>query len=206
MGVRALSPETAYPFAMGGASLLGSLAGWVAQANGFREQGKNPFRQGLLVFPLRLGHAHQAGIGVVNCLVTIPLSRFAAKLCFIFSNDFGLKSLKLLFVCHLIFSFQFRKRAVNIKYQQIQLFSFCTQKFEMDEQGMTSWADYRLSGDRLYIDHVESPPALRGTGAAGRLMEALAADAQARGLRITPICGYAATWLRRHKEYAALVG
>lgn len=79
-------------------------------------------------------------------------------------------------------------------------------RFEMDEQGMTSWADYRLSGDRLYIDHVESPPALRGTGAAGRLMEALAADAQARGLRITPICGYAATWLRRHKEYAALVG
>ena len=49
-------------------------------------------------------------------------------------------------------------------------------RYEMVEQDMTSWADYRLSGDRLYIDHVESPPALRGTGAAGRLMAALAAD------------------------------
>lgn len=25
-------------------------------------------------------------------------------------------------------------------------------RYEMDEQGMTSWADYRLSGERLYID------------------------------------------------------
>ena len=41
------------------------------------------------------------------------------------------------------------------------------QRFEMTEQGMTSWADYRLAGDRLFIDHVESPVPLRGTGASG---------------------------------------
>lgn len=80
------------------------------------------------------------------------------------------------------------------------------QRYEMDEQGMTSWADYRLSGDRLYIDHVESPPALRGSGAAGRLMAALAADAREQGLRITPICGYAAAWLRRSHEFRDLLG
>ena len=79
-------------------------------------------------------------------------------------------------------------------------------RYEMDEQGLTSWADYRLSGDRLYIDHVESPVALRGSGAAGRLMAALAADARARNLRITPICGYAAAWLRRSKAFGDLVG
>jgi predicted GNAT family acetyltransferase len=79
------------------------------------------------------------------------------------------------------------------------------QRYEMDEQGMTSWADYRLSGDRLYIDHVESPPALRGSGAAGRLMAALAADAREQGLRITPICGYAAAWLRRSHEFRDLL-
>ena len=76
----------------------------------------------------------------------------------------------------------------------------------MDEQGMTSWADYRLSGDRLFIDHVEAPPALRGTGASGRLMAALAADARDRGLKITPICGYAAAWLRRSPEFRSLLG
>jgi predicted GNAT family acetyltransferase len=78
-------------------------------------------------------------------------------------------------------------------------------RYEMDEQGLTSWADYRRSGDRLYIDHVESPPALRGSGAAGRLMAALAADARSKSLRITPICGYAAAWLRRSKEFGDLV-
>lgn len=79
-------------------------------------------------------------------------------------------------------------------------------RYEMDEQGQTSWADYRLSGERLYLDHVESPAALRGTGAAGRLMAALSADARAKGLKITPICGYAAAWLRRSKEFGDLVG
>jgi hypothetical protein len=76
----------------------------------------------------------------------------------------------------------------------------------MDEQGLTSWADYRRSGERLYIDHVESPLLLRGTGAAGRLMAALAADVRARNLRITPICGYAAAWLKRSHEFRDLVG
>ena len=78
-------------------------------------------------------------------------------------------------------------------------------RYEMDEQGMTSWADYRLKGDRLYIDHVESPVPLRGSGAAGRLMAALAEDAKQKGLKITPICGYAAAWLRRSKDYRELL-
>ena len=78
-------------------------------------------------------------------------------------------------------------------------------RYELDEQGMTSWADYRVKDGRLYIDHVESPPALRGSGAAGRLMAALADDVRAKGLKITPICGYAAAWLRRSKANADLL-
>jgi predicted GNAT family acetyltransferase len=79
------------------------------------------------------------------------------------------------------------------------------QRYEMDEQGQTSWADYRLQDGRLMIDHVESPEALRGSGAAGRLMAAVAADARARSLKIVPLCGYAAAWLRRNREFADLV-
>jgi predicted GNAT family acetyltransferase len=77
-------------------------------------------------------------------------------------------------------------------------------RYEMDEQGLTSWAAYRKAGDRIFIDHVEAPEALRGTGAAGRLMAALSADIRAQGLKITPICGYAAAWLRRSKEFGDL--
>jgi predicted GNAT family acetyltransferase len=79
-------------------------------------------------------------------------------------------------------------------------------RYEMDEQGLTSWADYRRVGDRLMIDHVESPVPLRGSGAAGRLMAALAADAQAKNLKLTPICSYAAAWLHRHAEFRDLLG
>ena len=79
------------------------------------------------------------------------------------------------------------------------------ERYEMDEQDLTSYADYRRDGDRLFIDYVFAPAPLRGTGASGRLMAALSADARAKGLKITPICGYAAAWLRRRKEFGDLV-
>jgi hypothetical protein len=79
-------------------------------------------------------------------------------------------------------------------------------RYEMDEAGLTSYADYRRAGERLYIDYVYAPPELRGTGASGRLMAALSADARQKGLKITPICGYAAAWLRRSREFGDLVG
>ena len=79
-------------------------------------------------------------------------------------------------------------------------------RYELDEQGATSYADYRLDGTRLYVDHVFSPPALRGTGASGRLMTALAQDVRTKGWTITPICGYAASWLKRSTEFGDLVG
>jgi predicted GNAT family acetyltransferase len=73
-------------------------------------------------------------------------------------------------------------------------------RYELVEDGLTAFADYRISGGNIYIDHVESPVPLRGAGTAGRLMQALADDVRGRGLKIIPICGYAAAWLRRHPE------
>lgn len=78
-------------------------------------------------------------------------------------------------------------------------------RFELDEQGHTAFADYRRQEGRLIIDYVESPPPLRGTGTAGRLMAAVAEEARLEGVKIVPICGYAATWLRRSKDYRDLL-
>lgn len=69
-------------------------------------------------------------------------------------------------------------------------------EYTIDEQ--TAFANYRLDGDTLVVLYVESPPALRGTGAAGVLMQGIVDDAKERALNITPICGYAAAWLRKH--------
>ncbi len=70
-------------------------------------------------------------------------------------------------------------------------------RFELKEDGRLAFADYRRTNGRLVIDHVEADPALRGTGAAGRLMQGVVEAARAEGLEITPLCGYAAAWLRR---------
>ena len=71
-------------------------------------------------------------------------------------------------------------------------------RFEMVESGQIVFADYRIADGRLFIDHVESPIALRGSGAAGRLMALVVQRARDSDLQIVPVCGYAAAWLRRN--------
>ena len=78
-------------------------------------------------------------------------------------------------------------------------------RFELEEDGLLAFADYRLKGAQLVIPHVEADPALRGAGAAGRLMEGVVAHARQEGLKIVPLCSYAAAFMRRHKEYADLL-
>ena len=78
-------------------------------------------------------------------------------------------------------------------------------RFELAEGGEVAFADYRLSDGQITIPYVESPLALRGTGAAGRLMEGVVAHAQERGLKIVPICGYAVSWFRRHPEHKSVI-
>ena len=79
------------------------------------------------------------------------------------------------------------------------------QRFELIEQGLTAFATYRRSGDRLVIPHVESPPPLRGKGTADRLMHAVAAHAREHALMVTPLCSYARAWFRRHPEFSDLL-
>ena len=65
----------------------------------------------------------------------------------------------------------------------------------------TVFADYAVQGNTRVILHVEADPALRGTGAAGQFMQALAEHARAEGLKLAPRCSYAVAWLKRHPEF-----
>lgn len=78
------------------------------------------------------------------------------------------------------------------------------QRFEATENGLLVFADYRIRDGHYALVHVEADPALRGTGAAPRLMEAIAAHARANNLKLQPRCSYAVTWFRRHPEAADL--
>jgi predicted GNAT family acetyltransferase len=77
-------------------------------------------------------------------------------------------------------------------------------RFELEEQGEIAFADYQRRGDVLIVPHVEAPMALRGTGAAGRLMEGMLDMIREQGLKIVPSCAYADAYIRRHPQYEDL--
>jgi len=78
-------------------------------------------------------------------------------------------------------------------------------RFEEEFEGGRVIADYARRGEVRALLHVEADPGLRGSGAAGRFMESLAQHARAEGLKLTPVCGYAVAWLKRHPEHADLI-
>lgn len=78
-------------------------------------------------------------------------------------------------------------------------------RFELLENGYTAYADYSRDDGILKIKYVYAPEAMRGTGAAGRLMGGIVDIARAENVKILPICGYAVSWLRKHKETANLI-
>lgn len=71
-------------------------------------------------------------------------------------------------------------------------------RYEMQMGGHVVFANIRREGDTVTINHVEAPPELRGTGAAGRFMEKLLQHLRAQKLDVVPVCGYAAAWMRKH--------
>lgn len=77
-------------------------------------------------------------------------------------------------------------------------------RFERHVGDQVVFATYRQEGRTLYIDYVEAPKSLRGTGEAGSLMTDIMTHAQENGLKVFPICSYAVAWMRRHDEYHGL--
>jgi predicted GNAT family acetyltransferase len=73
-------------------------------------------------------------------------------------------------------------------------------RFELDEGGGVSFATYDRLAGIIVIRHVETPPALRGRGVAGRLMAGILEMARADGVKVSPICPYAAAYMKRHPE------
>lgn len=78
------------------------------------------------------------------------------------------------------------------------------QRFELPAGGEVVFADYRRQPGRLVITYVEAPPALRGTGAAGRLMKGVLEQARVEGVKVLPLCAYARAWIQRHPEFRDL--
>jgi predicted GNAT family acetyltransferase len=78
-------------------------------------------------------------------------------------------------------------------------------RFELTENGLVAFANYRIADGRMIIPHVEAAMPLRGTGAASRLMEEVAREARIRQLKVVPLCSYARSWFRRHPDQRYLL-
>ena len=84
-------------------------------------------------------------------------------------------------------------------------YNVAEKRYEMPFGNLMVYANVRKDTNRLYIDYVFAPPELRGTGAAGQFMRELMDVVLTENLQVVPICGYAASWLRRHSDYHDLV-
>ena len=60
----------------------------------------------------------------------------------------------------------------------------------------------RRGKGQVSADHTGAPEALRGTGAAAALVEAMVADARKEGFRIIPACSYVADRLAKNPDWA----
>lgn len=76
-----------------------------------------------------------------------------------------------------------------------------TQDFDGEAGVGQVWADYAEKGGARLILHVEADAALRGSGAAGKFMQAMAEHARENGLKLFPRCSYAVAWHKRHPDY-----
>jgi len=80
-----------------------------------------------------------------------------------------------------------------------------------DEHRFETWVDRYLSkldyiqdGKNFVITHVGVSPELRGQGVAGKITQVGLEYAKENGLRVVPMCSYAAAYIRKHPEYMEL--
>jgi predicted GNAT family acetyltransferase len=70
---------------------------------------------------------------------------------------------------------------------------------------LAGFAAYRLEPGTIVLVHTDVDPAFEGRGLGGRLVRGALDDIRARGLLVVPLCPFAASYVRRHPEYAGLV-
>jgi predicted GNAT family acetyltransferase len=79
-------------------------------------------------------------------------------------------------------------------------------RFELDVEGGVAFANYRDTPAAVIITHTETPQALRGGGIASELVEGALALIRADGRKVIAGCGFVVDYLRKHPEYADMVG
>ncbi|MGJ0395780.1 MAG: GNAT family N-acetyltransferase [Methylocystis sp.] len=75
-------------------------------------------------------------------------------------------------------------------------------RFELDIDGETALAYYRIDNDVMVFTSTQTPPRLRGQGVASELIRNALEFARARGLKVRGDCSFVADYLRLHPNLA----
>jgi uncharacterized protein len=78
-------------------------------------------------------------------------------------------------------------------------------RFELDAEGHTAVAYYRLTPGLMTFTHTEVEPALRGRGIGSAVVRGALEAARQRGLKVAPRCPFVSAYIGRHPEFADLV-
>lgn len=79
------------------------------------------------------------------------------------------------------------------------------QRFELDADGHTAVAYYRLSPGVITLIHTEVAPEVSGRGIGSRLVRGVLDIARTRGLKVAPRCSFVGSYIARHPEYMDLL-
>lgn len=78
-------------------------------------------------------------------------------------------------------------------------------RYELDAEGQSAVAYYKLAPGVITLTHTETPVVLRGRGIASRLVRGALEDARARGLKVVPKCPFVSAYMARHPEFGDLL-
>ena len=78
-------------------------------------------------------------------------------------------------------------------------------QFEMNVDGHTALAAYRLAPGVITFMHTEVPKELGGRGVGSQLAKGALDQARARGLKVIPLCPFIKGYIEKHPEYGDLV-
>jgi predicted GNAT family acetyltransferase len=78
-------------------------------------------------------------------------------------------------------------------------------RFELDANGVTAFANYKLGDGVVSILHTETPVEARGQGIASKLVAGALDIVRARGLKVIPRCAFVRAYVAKHPEVDDLV-
>jgi predicted GNAT family acetyltransferase len=78
-------------------------------------------------------------------------------------------------------------------------------RFELTQNGVTAFAEYRLRDGDMLLPHTVVPPPLEGHGIGGLLAQAALGYARLHRLRVKPACSFMAAYITRHPDWRDVV-